>query len=189
MLFSWLAFLILFLSSLYPRHPTLRGRHHETSCWRGGMRRLRAGLVTSPPGGLGSPSAPTTRGRSQGAGRGPDERGGNPPGSRRAYAPCPSPEVTVPKPKIAAVERRKARRPRDGRRVPSGDFGPSARRARGAALRTGACRRFTPSGFARSLGSGTTASGRRKTAPEACTMRFLKMISLLIYRGGVNFTP
>ena len=29
----------------------------------GGMRRLRAGLVTPPPGGPGPPSAPTTRGR------------------------------------------------------------------------------------------------------------------------------
>ena len=43
--------------------PSTRGRCHETSCWRGGMRRLRAGLVTPSPGGLGPPSAPTTRGR------------------------------------------------------------------------------------------------------------------------------
>ena len=31
-----------------------RGRCHETSCWQGGMRRLRAGLVTPLPGGLGT---------------------------------------------------------------------------------------------------------------------------------------
>ncbi len=41
-------------------HPT-RGRCHETSCWRGGMRRLRAGLVTRPREASGRRQAPTAR--------------------------------------------------------------------------------------------------------------------------------
>ncbi len=45
----------------------------------------------------------------------------------------------------AAVKRRKACRSASWTGGPRNGTGPSARRARGAAIRTGACRRFTPS--------------------------------------------
>ena len=41
--------------------PSTEGRRRETSRWRGGMRRPRAGLVTPLPGGPGQPSGLTTR--------------------------------------------------------------------------------------------------------------------------------
>src|SRR4051794_10245164 len=48
---------------LYSPYPTHRGRCHEASCWRSGVRRPRLGLAHTGPGGLGSPSVPTTWGR------------------------------------------------------------------------------------------------------------------------------
>jgi hypothetical protein len=51
-----------FVRTIFRNVPPSRGRCHETSLQRGGMRRPRAGLVTPLPGGLGSPSAPTMRG-------------------------------------------------------------------------------------------------------------------------------
>ena len=64
--------------------------------------------------------------------------------------PRPSPEATVPAPKVAAVKRRKARRPATLRVFgpvvsDASETGPTARRATGAAIRTGALWRFTPS--------------------------------------------
>ena len=72
------------------------------------MRRLRAGLVTPSPGGLGSPSVPTKRdclewldaARTKGGESCPD---------RGPQGPRPRPEVTAPGTEIAAMERRGAR--------------------------------------------------------------------------------
>ena len=80
------------------------------------------------------------------AGRGPDERGRKPCGIRRTGPPS-GPGSTVPKPKIAAVERRKATRLGVSARPP----GRPARRAEADAA-GGAFRRSASLG----LGAGTT---------------------------------
>ena len=74
------------------------------------MRRLRAGLVTPPPGGLGSPSGPTTRdclrwldaARTKGGESRPDQ------GLSQKPTPGPRPEARPRGTEIAAVERREA---------------------------------------------------------------------------------
>jgi hypothetical protein len=74
------------------------------------VRRPRMRFARASPGGLGPPSAPTTRGRPSRAGRGPDERGRKPAGSGRAKAPCPAPEARPRSPKSPrrSAERRPA---------------------------------------------------------------------------------
>ena len=73
-----------------------------------GRRRLRSCFANASPGGRGSPSVltmkdcPILR-----AGRGADEGGESPPDEGAEWL-CPYPGSTVPRPKIAAVERRKA---------------------------------------------------------------------------------
>ena len=103
--------LTAFRNGLYSYHPTHRGRCHEASWWRSGCGARACASHAQVPGGLGSPSAPTTGGRPSRAGR-----------DRTSGAKAPrwageEPAVRVPEarsrgPKIAAVERREATRPR-----------------------------------------------------------------------------
>ena len=73
-----------------------------------GMRRLRLCLASTDSGRPGQPAAPTTGGRLHWL----DGSGGK--AAKAAWItgdePDPRPEVTAPKPKVAAVERRKAAR-------------------------------------------------------------------------------
>ena len=81
-----------------------------------GRRRLRSCLASTAPGGRGSPTVPTMRDCPQGlhAGRMKAEKSA---GSGCDTSRRPSPEVTVPRTEIAAVERRKARALRKARAV------------------------------------------------------------------------
>ena len=97
------------------------------ACWRSGVRRPR--VRPRQPGSREasghrpSPLWGAALGGLDGAGR-----TGRKPGDRAGEDPRSGPGSTVPKPKIAAVKRRKACRLRQGRR-PTFRTGPTARRA------------------------------------------------------------
>ena len=84
------------------------------------MRRLRAGLVTSHPGGPGSPSVPTTRDCPQGLDAARTKAGESLPDRVSESRPGPRPEATVPGTEIAAMERREGVRPSPRTRTPQG---------------------------------------------------------------------
>jgi hypothetical protein len=141
---------LVFLQS----HPP-EGRFHETHASGVGCGACGFGLVSRAPGRL--------RGSALRALRpvcwepaGPPERVA--PGGKRGPKSVRRPKAQH---EIAAVKRRKARRPAlwaGGSRTAFGT-GPAARRATGAAIRTSACRRFTSLGL---LGESGPARERRK---------------------------
>jgi hypothetical protein len=98
-----------------------------------GRRRLRVWLATTSPGGPGSPSAPTKWGCPQGLDVGRMNAGESLRDQVELVSPS-GPGSTVPRPKIAAVERRKAtRRPDAGAHAA---MGPRFRREAPAAEAT-----------------------------------------------------
>src|SRR3954471_12400977 len=99
---------------LYSPYPTHRGRCHEASCWRSGVRRPRLCLAHTGPGGLGQPSVPTTWGCLQWL-EGEGRTRGEARGIRGVKSPPSDPGSAVPRTQTAAVERRKATRPAHGR--------------------------------------------------------------------------
>ena len=120
----------------------MRRRFSGTGCGACG----RASQARAP-GGLGSPSAPTTWGCPSRAGRGR---------TSAAKAACwggrrvrrPSCGSTVPKPKIAAVERREARRSASWTGVPDASgTGPAARRNHGCGVPHQRLSALRPLGF------------------------------------------
>ncbi len=94
-----------------------RGRCHETSFQRDRMRRLRAGFVTLRPGGVGSPSVPTTWDCPQGLDVGRMKAGESP-------LDKAAPGSTVPRTEIAADGALRGGRARYGtrRRKASADW-------------------------------------------------------------------
>ena len=105
------------------------GRLRRRSQRRSGMRRPRARLVTSHPGGRGHPSAPTTRGCLRWLDAVGLKAGGSPPDKRRQRR-RPPPGSTGPRTKTAAVERREAPSPD---RKGEGDASQASRAAAPAA--------------------------------------------------------
>jgi hypothetical protein len=150
----------------YPRAPdrpyisrvsSTRGRFHEASCERDGMRRPRARFAAVHSGGPGHRPPPLREAALRWAGRG-RMKAAKAAGSGRRRVFRPRPGSYGPGAQNPAVKRRKARRPASSAGVSSAEeTGPTARRAAGAAFRTSASRRFTPSDL----------RGRRKTRPAA----------------------
>ena len=129
------------------------------------MRARGFGFVSRLPGGPGSPGLPLVGLDADRTNAGESLR------DKGSSAPYPVPEVRSRSPKSRGEAPKGAPAPL-GRR--SRDFtvfgtGPTARRAKGAAIRTGASRRFTPLDLFPS-GSAMTAAGRRKQprSDDAC---------------------
>ena len=152
--------------------PPNRGRSHEASC-SSGVGAAPAGPASSAglPGGLGSPSAPTTGGRPQGW-TGQDERSESSAIGLAKSRPSES-RKHGPEAQNRRVKRREACRSASWTGVPpAGGTGLTVRRATGAAVRTSACRRFAPSASgwdenARRAGRQQNINPGRSDAPKS----------------------